>query len=371
MNEDRPLSSDRHVEEAGPVELRDPVIRHELKRASVWVGVILAVAGVIFLAQPLLLIFAGIVLAAMLDGGARLLGRVLPIARGWRLAIVTLAGVGFVVWTIYFTGSELVGQAENLRVSVTVQSNRILAWANEMGLVQGGIDVEQLSGQVMGTLGRLGSAVSSALGAVTSLVMILVIGIFIAAEPRLYQRGFAWMLPLEHRDRFYRTAERMGHTMRRLMAGRLLGMFVEGVGTWFLLLVGGVPMATLLGILTGLLAFLPNIGAIISGVLIVLAGFSISVNAGLWAIAVYLVVQIVDGYLIVPYVAKKTVDLAPAMVLSAQLLAGALFGLIGLALADPIVAMLKTALEQKSDDDEAEAEEEEARAKPRKRKAAS
>ena len=101
-------------------------------------------------------------------------------------------------------------------------------------------------------------------------------------------------------------------------------------------------MAALLGILTGLLAFLPNIGAIISGVLIVLAGFSISVDAGLWAIGVYLVVQTVDGYLIVPYVARKTVDMAPALVLGAQLLFGALFGLMGLALADPIVAMLKT-----------------------------
>ena len=60
------------------------------------------------------------------------------------------------------------------------------------------------------------------------------------------------------------------------------------------------------------------------------------------------VVQIVDGYLIVPYVARKTVDLAPALVLGAQLLFGALFGILGLALADPIVAMIKAALQQKS-----------------------
>jgi predicted PurR-regulated permease PerM len=110
-------------------------------------------------------------------------------------------------------------------------------------------------------------------------------------------------------------------------------------------------MAALLGILTGLLAFIPNIGAIISGVLIILAGFSQGVDAGLWAIGVYLVVQTVDGYLIVPYVARKTVDLAPALVLGAQLLFGALFGLVGLALADPIVAMIKAALEQRSNDD--------------------
>lgn len=358
-------------EQAGPIEFRDPVIRHEFKRAMVWAGVVLAIMGVIVLAEPLMLIFAGVVLASMLDGGTRLLGRVLPIGRGWRLTIVTLAAVGFVVWTFYYAGTELVVQTERLKETVTAQINRIFAWAHDMGLVQGGAGAEQLSGQLMGTLGRLGSAVSTALGAITSAVMIFVIGIFIAVEPRLYQRGVAWMLPRDNRERFYRTAERMGYTLRRLMAGRLVGMAVEGVGTWALLMIGGVPMATLLGILTGLLAFLPNIGAIVSGVLIVLAGFSVDVNHGLWAIAVYFIVQTVDGYLIVPYVAKKTVDLAPALVLGAQLLAGALFGIMGLMLADPMVAMIKTALEQKSDDNEADAEAEaEARIEARSQAAA-
>ncbi len=355
------------AEQAGPAEFRDPIIREEMKRASVWFGMGLAILAIIFLAQPLLLIFAGIVLASMLDGGTRLLGRVLPIGRGWRLALVTLAGVAFVVWTIFYAGSELAGQAERLREVITFQVNRILAWGNSLGLVQGGMQIDQLSGQLMGTLGRLGSAVSSALGAVTSMVMILVIGIFIAVEPRLYQRGVAWMMPLSGRDRFYRTAERMGFTMRRLMAGRLVGMAVEGFGTWLLLLAGGVPMAALLGLITGLLAFIPNIGAIVSGVLMVLAGFSVSVNHGLWAIAVYFVVQNVDGYLIVPYVARRTVDLAPALVLSAQLLFGALFGLLGLMLADPIVAMLKVALEQKSEDDKKRSDGKRAPAKKPKR----
>lgn len=340
-----------HIERPGPAEMRDPVVRQEIKRASVWFGMALGIAAIIFLAQPLLLILAGIVLAAMLDGGTRLLGRVLPIGRGWRLTIVTLAAVGFIVWTIYFTGTELVGQVERLRVTVTAQVNSLLAWGSNLGLVQGGMQVDQLSGHLMGSLGRLGSAVSTALGAVTSAVMILVIGIFIAVEPRLYERGVAWMLPMRSRDRFYGTASAMGYTLRRLMAGRLIGMAVEGFGTWILLLIGGVPMAALLGILTGLLAFIPNIGAIISGVLIILAGFSVSFEAGLWAIGVYVVVQTVDGYLIVPYVARKTVDLAPALVLGAQLIFGALFGLMGLALADPIVAMIKVALERKSIDD--------------------
>src|SRR3546814_3496435 len=97
----------------------------------------------------------------------------------------------------------------------------------------------------------------------------------------------------------------MGFTLRRLMAGRLLGMAVEGVGTWLACLAVGIPMAALMGLLTGLLAFIPNIGAIVSGVLLVLVGFSAGTDTGLWAIAIYFIVQPVDGYLIVPMVARS------------------------------------------------------------------
>ena len=344
MNE----APDLHIEERGPTEMRDPLIREELKRASVWIGLALLIVGIAFLAQPLLLIIGGLVFASMLDGGTRLLGRILPIGRGWRLAIVALLFVAFLAGTVWLTGSQMAQQAETFQTVVTEQLNRGLAWVGSFGVVPADIEVEQIFQQLMGSLGRLTYAVTSVLGALTSFVMIMVIGLFIAAEPRIYERGVAWMLPIRMRDPFYRTADRMGFTLRRLMAGRLIGMAVEGIGTWILLWIGGVPMAALLGLLTGILAFLPNIGAIVSGVLIVMVGFSVSPETGIWAIAVYAIVQTVDGYLIVPYVARKTVDLAPAMVLGAQLLFGALFGILGLALADPIVALTKAALQQKS-----------------------
>ena len=156
------------------------------------------------------------------------------------------------------------------------------------------------------------------------------------------------MLPLERRSSFYVLSERVGFVLRRLMFGRVVGMVVEGFGTWLMLMWGGVPMAALLGLLTGLLAFVPNIGAIVSGLLMVAVGFSAGTDQGLWAVMTYFVVQTVDGYLIVPYVARRTVDLAPALVLAAQLIFGALFGIMGLFLADPIVATVKTALEDLS-----------------------
>ena len=82
-----------HVERPGPAEFRDPMMRDELRRAMVWMGLALVIAGVIVLAEPLMLIIGGLVFSVILDGGTRLLGRVLPIGRGWRLAIVIAARV--------------------------------------------------------------------------------------------------------------------------------------------------------------------------------------------------------------------------------------------------------------------------------------
>ena len=108
--------------------------------------------------------------------------------------------------------------------------------------------------------------------------------------------------------------------------------------------IGPIPMAGLLGLITGMLAFIPNIGAITSGVLMVSVGFSAGPAEGLWAIFVYFFVQNVDGYLVVPYIARRTVDLAPAIVLAMQLIMGAPFGILGVLFADPVLATLKVAL---------------------------
>lgn len=337
-----------HLEAPGPSELRSPLVQHEITRAGTWIAMAVAVALLALLAQPIMLILGALVLATMMDGGTRLLGRVLPIYRGWRLTIVLLAAVAFIVYTFYLTGASLAAQAQAMRLIVEAQVSRVGAWLQQLGISTTPNDLKGLASQALSSLGRVTAAVGTVFGALTSAVMMLVLAIFIAIEPKLYERGVAWMLPMNKRASFYKVADKMGWTLRRLMFGRLVGMAVEGVGTWLLLWAGGVPMAGLLGILTGLFAFLPNIGAIISGVLIILVGFSAGTDAGLYALFVYLIVQLIDGYLIVPMVAKRATDLAPALVLAAQILFGALFGILGLFLADPIIAMIKVYLEERS-----------------------
>lgn len=337
------------VQGPSPSELSDPVIRRELKRAGVWLGLAALMALVVLLIQPLLIIFGGLVFAAMLDGGVRLLGRILPIARGWRLMIVVLLTIAFIAVVVFMTGVQVADQFAQLRVTLAVQADRLIAWAAEHGMMPGRADVNGLVQQAMGSFGRLTSFVGTAVGAIASLLMVLVIGLFVAMEPRLYERGLEWLVPSDMRAEWAITMDRMAHTMRRLLAGRLLGMLVEGILIWLMLWVGGVPMALLLGILAGMLAFIPNIGAIITGVLMVAVGFSAGVNTGYWAILTYFVVQNFDGYVVIPMVAKRTVDMPPALTLSSQILASTLFGVLGLALADPMVAMIKVALERGSE----------------------
>ena len=340
------------VEGASPSEVRDPIVRQELKKAKVWLGLIAAMALVVLLVQPLLVIFGGLVMASMLDGGVRLLGRVLPIARGWRLLIVVLAVIAFLVGTFWLAGVQIAAQVSQLAVTLQVQYSRFAGWLANQGIMPGAADISGLVRQAAGQLGTVTSWVGTAVGSLTTAVFILVLGLFFAMEPRIYRRGLEWMVPEDSRPEFAITIERMGTTLRRLLAGRLVGMAAEGVLTGIALVIGGVPMALVLGIIAGILAFIPNIGSFVTGAIMVAVGFSAGIHTGVWALATWAVVQSFDGYVVVPMVARRTVDLPPALTLSTQILASALFGILGLMFADPMTAMIKVALERRAEEAE-------------------
>ena len=350
-----------------PSRIGDPRVRHEVTRAAIWAGVIGFGILAVYIARPLLVIFGALVFASMIDGGARLLGRALPIARRWRVAIVLALTVLFFVWLVYFAGSTISQDAAEFPALIEQQIGQLIEYARSQGFQISQDQLQNYAGSIGSGISTVTRALSGIVGGLTTILLVAIIGIYVAIDPILYERGVAWMLPRHKRDDFYVTAARMGQTLRRLMAGRLLGMFVEGVFTFVLLAYGGqlfgvepVPMAALLAILTGLLAFVPNLGAIISGALMVLVGFSGGTDMGLYTIFVYFFVQNFDGYVVIPMIAQKTVDLAPALVLAAQLIMGILFGILGLFLADPMLAMIKVALERRAEQNDAEVKQKEA-----------
>ena len=340
---------------ASPTYIGDPKLRFEAGRALVWGLVIGLIVLVVQISQSLLVIFGAMVFACMVDGGARLLAKVLPFGRGLRVAIVLLLVTAFFIWLGYFAGSQISQQAAQFPSIINEQLGRLIGFLQSKGFAIRSSDIQNFAGSMASGVGTVTKAIGGIFGGLTTLFLIVIIGIYLAIDPRIYERGVAWIVPAKQRGNFYDTLSHQAYTLRRLMAGRLVGMAFEGFFTWLMLAFGGmvigigsVPMAALLGLLTGLLAFIPNIGAIISGILMVLVGFSGGTDMGLYTIFVYFLVQNFDGYVLVPMIAKKTVDLAPALVLSAQLIFGVLFGLLGLALADPLLAMIKVALERRS-----------------------
>ncbi|NBC36466.1 AI-2E family transporter [Novosphingobium sp. FSY-8] len=330
---------------AGPTDIHDPFVREEAKKALIWLGLAGLMVLAVTLAEPLMVVFGGMVFGALIDGGARLLGRVLPVPRIWRVALVLIAAVAGAYWFFTYAGSQIAEQAAAFPAMVEGQVTHALRWAARHGVVLDAKLARDMTEQALAGVSQLGGVVGGLIGGATTLFLIVVLGIYFAIDPAPYQRGLAWMLPRESRPFFDDAFRDMGFTLRRLLFGRIFAMVIEGLTIGIALQMYGVPMAALLGLVAGLLTFLPNIGAPISGALMVLVGFSGGVNMGLYCIGVYVVVQGVESNVIVPIVAKKTADLAPALVLAMQLIMGALFGILGLALADPLLAMLKVMLE--------------------------
>src|SRR3954454_22258176 len=134
----KPPTVEPHVERPGPAEFRDPLVRREMAKAAVWFGMALAIIGVIVLAQPLLLIIGGAIFAVFLDGGVRLLERLLPIPRGWRLLLTIVLAFGFIGWVFWFAGTTIAAQFEALRIVVTAQFDKLMEFAGSLGVVPKG-----------------------------------------------------------------------------------------------------------------------------------------------------------------------------------------------------------------------------------------
>lgn len=331
-----------------PVELEGRRARAALTDASVWLGLAAALFLAWKLAPSLLLILAGVIFAAALAGGERLLGRLWPVRRAVRLSVVVLVFVAALAGFLYFAGTQVAAEAGQLQATLVAQGDRLSALAAEYGLGGKGDAMSQIKAQIGGSMGRILSVVGGAAGAIGSLILIVVFGIFVVFDPRLYERGIEWLTPQAQRPALRDTLEAMAAMLRRWVGGRLVLMLFEGMLMFIGLSLVGVPIALLLGLVAGLLAFIPNLGAIVSGVLILAVGFSAGVTTGLWTLGVYLVVQTADQF-VNPLIEKRAVDLAPALVLAAQLLFGVLFGIMGLILADPIVALVKVALQKRNE----------------------
>ena len=191
----------------------------------------------------------------------------------------------------------------------------------------------------MGSARRyLFSFITSTFAVLGGVLFVLVMAIYVAAQPKLYHDGLMHLFPRPARRRAGEVLTAVATSLRKWLLSQLIAMLVIGVVTTGVLMALGVKAAVPLGILAGLLEFIPMIGPIMSAVPAVAMGFVDSPEKALWVALAYTVIQFAENHLLIPILMKEGVDIPPALTIIAIALMGLVFGFLGMLVAVPLLA---------------------------------
>jgi predicted PurR-regulated permease PerM len=294
----------------------------------------------------LLTILLSIILSAPVNYLAR---------RGWPRTWGVLTVVAALAGLLLLFGLALVPavetQSRQFAEAFPTLLEEALALANRLqsffGLgTQIGLDPESLSSVAREFL--TGSTVSTAAGVgltaatvVSFGVVVFISTIYLVIRPEPWINGFISLFPAGWRQRTREVLQTLYQTEQRWFLGQLAAMTFIAVFWAISLSLIGVPFALLLGIFSGLISFIPYLGALISVVLPVILALISDPFSAVWVILAFVIIQQIEGNLLQPIVMSRAVDLHPAVVIFAILVMGTLFGLIGVFLAVPLVAALQ------------------------------
>lgn len=178
-------------------------------------------------------------------------------------------------------------------------------------------------------------------GAITSTIFVFFIAIFFITEPASYMEGLLTLFPRAYRPRALEVFERLATMLQRWFVGQLLSMTMSGLAIAFITgVILGLPNAAALGVIAGIMEFVPNFGSIIAvvpAVIIALAEDPILVP---FTILAYLLTQQVQSNVIMPRIMARQIQIPAASILIAQIIGAALFGFLGVLLALPLAIVV-------------------------------
>ena len=294
----------------------------------------------------LLLLFSAVVIACVLQGAGNAVRRVTrlgPYTSLISVILVTGLALGGLLW---WRGSAIFIQADEISQQLRTQLARI--WSELQNSSWGSILAQQLqiAGKSLraGLTGYVTGVVGSVLGIGGTLVVTVATAIFLAASPQLYLEGSLRLLPMAWRPRGREVAGELGATLRLWFVGQLIDMLIVGLLLGLGLLLMGSPLPLSLALLAALLNFVPYIGALAGAVPAILVALAQSRALAAWVALLFLTIQLLEGNVIAPWIQKRTVSLPPALTILSQTILGTLFGLIGLIVATPLIAVLLVAV---------------------------
>jgi predicted PurR-regulated permease PerM len=313
-------------------------------RAAVIAALLLLVASQ--LGDVLLLVFAAILAASVLRGGATWLHRRTGLETGWCLAAVLVLIVLLFAALFWLDGSRIINEAATVADTVRQQVQQLWErWQDNPAVQRLVPRLKDQAGAILGHLTSLAPGVaSSVIGVGGDVVVVLATGIFLAMAPDTYVCGFLRLLPPRWRARGYEVMEELGRTLQLWFLGQFMDMLLVAVLTGMGLFFLGIPLALTLATIAGLCNFVPYIGALAGAVPALAVAVAQSPQSAISVAILYIVVQTLEGNIIAPLIQKRTVDLPPALTILSQTVLGALFGVMGLILATPLFAAAMTAV---------------------------
>lgn len=294
-----------------------------------------------------LLAFAGILFGIVFDSGARLIGRWLPIGHVFSLVLATIVIIGLAGLAMAIFGREVVLQVTDLVARLPAAWAALEARVGTRDLVAA---VRDNLGSVVpdgGTvLAALQYVIGSITGAATGFALALLGGIYLAARPALYRQGFLALFPQRHVGRMNASLDAARTALRAWLLGQLLSMIITATAIAVGLSLIGVPSALALGLICGLMGFVPMIGPLLGALPGVLMALSIGGDVLVQTIILYVIVQQLAGSVIEPMIMQHTVNVAPAVTLFGLFAVGAILGPVGVLLGGPIIVTAQVLVQQ-------------------------
>jgi predicted PurR-regulated permease PerM len=311
------------------------------RRVLFVLGAVLLLALVWHLADVLVLVFGAVVVAVALRAFAGGLERARVPPR-WSLALALLLLVAFFTLVGAWIGEPLAEQLSRLREGLPAAFERAAAWLRGHRIGDTALDYLNSLRQDALPWSKLLGVAGTALGALGTLSLIVITGIYLAADPGLYRRGVLSLLPPARRGEIAEALDRSGAGLRQWLLGQSLSMLFVGGATALGLLALSVPLALAIGLISGLLAFIPFFGALVGGGLAVLVAFMEGPQTALHVLILCVAIQQVEGHVLMPLVQRWAVSLPPVLGLMSTLVFGVLFGVIGVLFATPMMVVVMT-----------------------------
>jgi predicted PurR-regulated permease PerM len=299
-------------------------------------------------ASSLLIIFAGVLFAAFLDAAARIIIPIFPVDRAWRLTLVLLLLLVLSTFGLTWGAGKVPEQIHLLLQVIDTQLAVVQAHLLSFGVDLLGPEAGRNFARWFFDQSRLLSNTQMLLGTATSFLtntlIVVFLGILFAFDPSSYRENLVMLVKQSYRARTRAILDEMGSVLRLWLIGQVIRIVLMTLCVWVALYLIGLPGPFVLGFQAGLSNFIPYLGPIVAAIPIALVAMPLGGSVLVWAVVVYTIIQSIEGYVVGPLILRQAVATPPAWTLVAILLLGALFGIMGIALAMPLVAIGRVAM---------------------------